>query len=72
MARVAIVTGGVVGIGAATCKALKKAGYQVAATYVSDTASAATFREETGIPTFQWDVADFDACKRRWAPREAC
>ena len=64
MARVAIVTGGVVGIGAATCKALKKAGYQVAATYVSDAASAATFREETGIPTFQWDVADFDACKR--------
>src|SRR5213079_1044697 len=64
MARVAIVTGGVVGIGAATCKALKKAGYQVAATYVSDTASAATFREETGIPTFQWNVADFDACKR--------
>jgi nucleoside-diphosphate-sugar epimerase len=31
MARTAIVTGGVTGIGAATCKALKKAGYQVAA-----------------------------------------
>ena len=53
-------------------ESLKKAGYQVAATYVSDTASAATFREETGIPSFQWDVADFDACKRRWAPREPC
>jgi acetoacetyl-CoA reductase len=63
MARVAIVTGGVVGIGAATCKVLKKAGYQVAATFVSDTASAKTFREETGIPIFQWNVADFDACK---------
>ena len=33
MARTAIVTGGITGIGAATCKALKKAGYQVAATY---------------------------------------
>lgn len=64
MARVAIVTGGVVGIGAATCIALKKAGYQVAATYVNDTTSARTFCEETGIPVFQWDVANFDACKR--------
>ncbi len=64
MARVAIVTGGVVGIGAATCQLLKKAGYQVAATFVSDTASARTFREETGIPIFQWNVADFEACQR--------
>ena len=64
MSRVALVTGGVVGIGAATCRALKKAGYQVAATFVSDTASARTFREETGIPTFQWNVADFEACQR--------
>jgi acetoacetyl-CoA reductase len=64
MTRVVIVTGGVAGIGAATCRALKKAGYQVAATFVSDAAAASTFHEETGIPTFQWDVADFDACKR--------
>lgn len=63
MARVAIVTGGVAGIGAATCRALKGAGYQVAATFVSDVAAARTFREETGIPVFQWDVADFDACR---------
>ncbi len=62
--RVAIVTGGVTGIGAATCKALKKAGCQVAATYVADSAAAATFREETGIPTFQWNVADFLACQQ--------
>jgi acetoacetyl-CoA reductase len=64
MTRVAIVTGGVAGIGAATCRALKKAGYQVVATFVSDDAAARTFHEETGIPTFQWDVADFNACKR--------
>lgn len=63
MARTAIVTGGVTGIGAATCQALKKAGYQVAATYFGNEASATKFHEETGIPIFQWNVADFDACQ---------
>jgi acetoacetyl-CoA reductase len=64
MARVAIVTGGVAGIGAATCRALQKAGYQVAATFVADVTAARRLREESGIPVFQWDVADFDACQR--------
>lgn len=63
MARTAIVTGGVTGIGAATCQALQKAGYQVAATYFGNEASATKFHEETGIPIFQWNVADFDACQ---------
>lgn len=64
MARVAIVTGGVVGIGAAISKVLQKSGYEVAATFVRDVASARAFREETGLPIFQWDVADFGACQR--------
>jgi acetoacetyl-CoA reductase len=64
MPRTAIVTGGVTGIGAATCKALKAAGYQVAATYFGNRADAQKFSEETGIPTYEWDVADFDACQR--------
>ena len=64
MERVALVTGGVVGIGAATCRALKKAGYQVAATYVSDAKSADSLHEQTGIATFQWNVGDFAACER--------
>ncbi|HEV2229338.1 MAG TPA: acetoacetyl-CoA reductase [Steroidobacteraceae bacterium] len=63
MARVAIVTGGVSGIGAATCRALQKAGYQVAATFASDVTAARRLREETGIPVFQWNVADFEACQ---------
>ena len=64
MARIALVTGGVRGIGAATSKALKGAGYSVVANYASNAAAAERFRSETGIPTYQWDVADFDACQR--------
>ena len=63
MARVAIITGGVAGIGAATSRALQRAGYQVAATFVADVTAARRLREETGIPVFQWNVADFEACQ---------
>ncbi|WP_371347376.1 acetoacetyl-CoA reductase [Ancylobacter sp. IITR112] len=63
MARVALVTGGTRGIGAAICKALKGAGYSVAANYAGNDAAAAAFTAETGIPTFKWDVSDFEACK---------
>ncbi len=64
MARIALVTGGVTGIGAATCKALKKAGHTVVANYFGNAAAAEQFRKETGIAVFEWDVADFDACQR--------
>ncbi len=63
MARVALVTGGTRGIGAAICKALKTAGYSVAANYAGNDGAAAAFTAETGIPTFKWDVSDFEACK---------
>src|SRR5215831_15795770 len=62
MARVALVTGGTRGIGAAISKALKAAGYKVAATYGSSDEAAQKFKAETGIPVFKWDVASFDAC----------
>ncbi|HUN94602.1 MAG TPA: acetoacetyl-CoA reductase [Burkholderiaceae bacterium] len=64
MERVALVTGGIRGIGAATCKALKAAGFRVAANYAANRAAAEAFFRETGIPTYCWDVADFDACQR--------
>jgi acetoacetyl-CoA reductase len=64
MVRIGIVTGGVTGIGAATCKALKKTGCQIAATFYGNTAEAQRFHEETGIPTYEWNVADFAACQR--------
>jgi acetoacetyl-CoA reductase len=61
--RVAIVTGGTRGIGAAISVTLHDAGYKVAAGYGGDTAKAQTFTEETGIPAWKWDVGDFAACK---------
>jgi len=62
MARVALVTGGTRGIGAAISKALKSAGYKVAASYAGNDAAAEKFKGETGIPVYKWDVASFDAC----------
>ncbi len=62
MARVALVTGGTRGIGASICKALKAAGYNVAANYGGNDDAAAKFKAETGIPVFKWDVSNFEAC----------
>ena len=61
MARTALVTGGSRGIGAAISKALKDAGYQVAATYAGNDEAAAKFTEETGIKTYKWNAADYAA-----------
>ena len=62
MGRVALVTGGSRGIGAAISVALKDAGYAVAANYAGNDEAAAKFTAETGIPCFKWSVADYDAC----------
>ena len=62
MSRVAVVTGGTRGIGAAISKALAAAGYKVAAVYHGNDAAAAKFKAETGVSVYKWDVADFDAC----------
>ena len=62
MARVAVVTGGTRGIGAAISKALKAAGYKVAATYAGNDEAAQKFKAETGINVYKWDVSSFDAC----------
>jgi acetoacetyl-CoA reductase len=58
MARVAIVTGGTRGIGAAISKGLKAAGCTVAATYHGNDEAATKFKAETGVAVFKWDVAD--------------
>jgi acetoacetyl-CoA reductase len=62
MARVALVTGGTRGIGAAISKGLKAAGYKVAASYAGNDAAASKFKDETGIPVYKWDVGSFEAC----------
>ncbi len=71
MSRIALVTGGSRGIGAAISVALKAAGYKVAANYAGNDEAAAKFHAETGIPVFKWDVSDFDACAAGIAKVEA-
>ncbi len=58
MAKVAIVTGGTRGIGAAIARGLKAAGCSVAATYHGNDEAAAKFKAETGVAIYKWDVAD--------------
>jgi acetoacetyl-CoA reductase len=62
MARVAIVTGGTRGIGAAISLALKERGHTVVANYGGNDEKAKAFTEETGIPAYKWDVGDHEAC----------
>jgi acetoacetyl-CoA reductase len=62
MARVAVVTGGTRGIGAAISKALQAAGYKVAANYGGNDDAAQKFKGETGIPVYKWDVSSYESC----------
>jgi acetoacetyl-CoA reductase len=71
MARVALVTGGSRGIGAAIAVALKAAGYDVAASYAGNDEAATAFTAETGIKTYKWNVADYEASKAGIAQVEA-
>ena len=64
MARLALVTGGTRGIGAAISQMLKNAGYKVVANYAGNDDAAQAFKKETGIPVYKFDVGDFDACER--------
>lgn len=71
MARVALVTGGSRGIGAAIAIGLKQAGYTVAANYAGNDDAANAFSKETGIPVYKWDVSNYDACVAGIAKVEA-
>ena len=62
MSKVALVTGGTRGIGAAISVALKNAGYKVAANYAGNDEKAQAFQAETGISVFKWDVSNYEAC----------
>jgi acetoacetyl-CoA reductase len=71
MARVAVVTGGTRGIGAAISKALHAKGYTVAANYAGNDEAAQKFKAETGIPVYKWDVSNADACAAQLKQIEA-
>jgi acetoacetyl-CoA reductase len=63
MKKLALVTGGTRGIGAAISQKLKDAGYTVVAVYHGNDAAALAFQKQTGIPIYKWDVSDFKACQ---------
>jgi acetoacetyl-CoA reductase len=69
--RLALITGGTRGIGAAVARGLQEAGHPVVVNYHADEACAAAFTEESGIPAFKWDVSDGDACRAGVAAIEA-
>ncbi len=71
MGRVALVTGGSRGIGAAISKALQAGGNTVAASYAGNDEAASKFTAETGIKTYKWDVGNYEASAAGIAQVEA-
>lgn len=71
MTRVALVTGGTRGIGAAISISLQKKGYKVAANYAGNDEAARAFTQQTGIEAFKWSVADYESCRAGVAEVEA-
>lgn len=70
MSKLAIITGGIRGIGAAISIALKEHGYDVVANYEQNHKLADEFSKKHGIKTIFWNVADFEECKKNVAKIE--
>lgn len=64
MGKLALITGGTRGIGAAIAQRLSRDGYRVVVTYHGNDVAAQAFTRDHGIPAYKWDVADFDACEQ--------
>lgn len=63
MSKLAVVTGGVRGIGRGISIALKDAGYTVIATYQSNDSYATSLHKESGVEIMKFDVSDYGACE---------
>jgi len=61
--RIAVVTGGIQGLGAAMCRTLAERGFNPIATHLGGGDRARAFADETGFPVFEWDVSDISACE---------
>jgi acetoacetyl-CoA reductase len=71
MTKTVLVTGGTRGIGRAISETMKARGYKVAANYGGNEDAAKAFEQETGIRTYKFDVADYEAVGKGIAAIEA-
>ena len=60
--RVALITGGTRGIGAAISIKLKETGYNVAAIYAGNDEVATKFSRENNIDVFKWSIGNYAEC----------
>ena len=62
--KVALITGGSSGIGAATARELSRRGWRVAINYAHNAAAAEKFAQECGAIAIQGDVSQDVDCRR--------
>ena len=70
MSKLAVITGGIRGIGAAISVALKENDYEVIANYEQNHQLAEEFSKKYDIKVRPWNVADFEECKKNIAAIE--